>query len=546
MYRIYNLLFFLLITISLVAQQKIEGKIIDQETGKPIPYASIGVMGTSKGTSSNLQGEFSLVINGTLSLKVTCIGYESKWVTSPEQLNPLLLKPVATQLNEVFVFEKAVNARQIVRKAFSKIKDNYDSRPFLQNFFYRNYCKDDSVYGRLVEASVDVWKNRGYLTVQRSAGDNEEIRVAQLRRSIDQSAVAQGHEPLLIHNILQADLIAYQNESKKPHRSFYDDVSSLRSDIQSYDFTFSGITTYDGQEVYKIQYEHKADSILMTTGYVPAPTIKGSLFITTDTHAIIRADEIKQDGPNHVVTSAYYRKYNSRYYPYHFIREGESKSANGGAHWYHIELMSVEINQNAQQRFEASDLSKAALLKIPYDTVFWNNNTTLKTTPLENDIIHDLGGGASLNEQFQLYHDYEHNTSLSGENGEEKFQWLQRYAKGRTPLYLIFWSGNFKPYLADLEYAKRLNKQFRNQIKFVFISLDTDEARWQQIVSRYNLFADGIIHYRVGNHSALLKQFNVETEPAFVLLSKDGTVISTQAKSPSNPGLVDDLRGLMK
>ena len=545
MIRIFSLLFFLGVTTGVLAQQKIEGRIIDEETGKPVPYASIGVMGTSKGTSSNLQGEFSLVITGTLSLKVTCIGYESKWITSPEQLNPVLLKPVATQLNEIFVFEKAVNARHVVRKAFSSIKDNYDTRPFLQNFFYRNYCKDDSVYGRLVEASVDVWKNRGYLTVQKAAGDHEEIRVTQLRRSIDQSAVAQGHEPLLIHNVLQADLIAYQKESNKPHLSFYDDVNSLRSDIQNYTFTFSGITTYDGQEVYKIQFEHRPDSILMTTGYVSAPSIKGTLFITTDTHAIIRADEIKQDGPNHVFTSAYYRKYNSRYYPYHFIREGESKGTRG-AHWYHIELMSVEINQNTKQRFAGGDLSKDALLKIPYDTLFWNGNTTLKTTPLENDIIRDLGGGASLNEQFQLYHDYEQNTSLSGENGEVKFQWFQRYAKGRIPVYLIFWSGNFMPYLTDLEYAKRLNKQFHNQIKFVFISTETDDAKWQQTVHRYNLFSDGIIHYRVDHRSALLKQFNFETVPAFVLISKDGTILDLQAKSPSNPSLVNDLKALIK
>lgn len=537
-------LVFLFISSSAWCQQTIEGKIMDQETGKPIPFASIGILGTSKGTSSNQKGEFSVVISGTFSLKVTCIGYESKIIRNREDAQVIQLKPIATQLNAVVVSDKSFNARKIVRKAFANIRDNYNDKPFSQSFFYRNYCKDDAVYGRLVEASVDVWKNQGYRTAQRFAGDNEEIRVTHIRRSIDQSTLAQGHEPLLLQNILQADLVGYQTPEKRQHVSFFADVNNLRTDFDNYTFAFKGITAYDGQDAYEISYQHKKDSVLTTSGYEPLPDVKGSLFITTSTHAIVKAEEEKREGKNVVRTSAYYRKYDEHYYPYHLIRDGRSYVSDSSVHWFHIELMSVEVTQDETQKFVGKIPDKAKLLTIPYDSLYWQQNTVLKTTPLEDDIISDLGGGRSLNQQFELYQQYEWNTNDGGQHAEEKFNWVKEYSRGKKPLYVIFWSGDFTSYLIELEYAKRLNKRYRQYITFVMISLEKDETKWKDVLSRYNFFSDGILHYRISENSSLLKEFKVKSLPLVVLLSRDGAAVD--AKLPSNPLLEEDFKALLQ
>src|SRR5690242_18231997 len=140
------LIIFLFSVAAAHAQQIVEGKVVDAETQKPIAFASIIVLGTTKGTSSNLEGQFTLSISGEVSLKITSIGYGSIVVKSSSDLHRIELKPIAIQLSEVVVLNKKVNPRKIVRTAFANIRSNYDDRPFLEKFFYRHYCKDNSSY----------------------------------------------------------------------------------------------------------------------------------------------------------------------------------------------------------------------------------------------------------------------------------------------------------------------------------------------------------------------------------------------------------------
>jgi hypothetical protein len=528
--------------VALLAQQVINGKIVDAETEKPVPYASVGIIGTPEGTSSNIEGEFSLFVFGSGSLKISCIGYQSKIVSFREASDVIRLKAITTQLNAVVVLNKSVNPKKVVRKAFANISSNYARQTFLQKFFYRHYCKDDSVYGRLIEASVEVIKTNGYSSFRNNGGHNEEMRVTQLRRSLDNTALAQGHEPISIKNILEADFAAYQRHDKSAYVTLHMGVSNLRADFENYDFEFKGVTLFDDQEVYHIRYVHKKDSALTTAGsYINRPEAEGSLFIGTDNFAILKTEDVKRDGVNELRTTAYYRKYGDAYYPYHFIREGENSLTDRSTHFFHIELMSVDIQKNSFEKFKGSEPSAEQLLLVPYDSAYWSNHTVLKTTPLENQIIADLGGGTSLDKQFHLYKQYQFNTQNGGDQGEQKFNWLKQFSRGRKALYIFFWSSNFKNYLVDVELAKRLNKEFRNKFTFVFVSLDDDDAAWKQSVSKFNLFSDGIINYRIGSHSKLLKEYRVKELPAFLMIDKTGEILFN-VKKPSDSSLAADLK----
>jgi hypothetical protein len=78
---------FLAISSGAFCQQRIEGKVVDRETGKPVPFASVGIESLPRGTSSNIDGEFSLVVPDTFSIKVTCLGYKSVVVRSTENFS---------------------------------------------------------------------------------------------------------------------------------------------------------------------------------------------------------------------------------------------------------------------------------------------------------------------------------------------------------------------------------------------------------------------------------------------------------------------------
>ena len=536
---------FVLISYTAFGQRTIQGKIVDKVSGKPVPFASIGIINLPRGTSSNIDGEFSLNVPEPFSIRITCLGYESKTLSSVDSLHIIELKPIATQLEEIVVLYKKVNPQKIVRKAFARIPHNYNSKSFLQKFFYRQYSKTGNAYDRLVEASVDVWKESGYKKLRSSAGEKEAFRVNQLRRSLDIKGMVQGQNPIFFNNILHTDVVSYQSSLGKPHLNVYDEISNLHADIDRYDFSFGGITRYDDQEVYKINYQNVSDSILTNSGFVKAPSAKGTLYITTDTYAFVKTEDVKEDGVNTIRSSAYYLKHKYNYYPYHLVREGESHPENQQSTYFRVELMAVEISQDNKEKFDAKELTRASLLKIPYDSSYWNSFTILKTTPLEEGIIRSLGGGQSLNKQFFLYKEYEQNVTDGGIDAEEKFNWFRKDSKEKRMLYVCFWDRHIKSYIKEFERAKQLFKFYGDKIAFIFISTENDNLMWEELVKKYNLFSDGIINYRIGDSSTLKKTFKVNHIPHFVIVSKDGTLYDIDAKSPTNPILEEDFKKLL-
>jgi len=537
-----RLLFFFLISTSLsYGQQLMEGTIVDESTGKPVPFASISVEGTTQGTSANKFGQFSLSVKQPFTLRVTCIGYETKVISSMQFFSRIALTPAATQLEDVIVTNKPIHPDRIVEKAFTHLPKNYAVRSFLQKFFYRHYCKDDNEYGRLIEAYVDVWKTQGYRSFRTSAGDNEAIRVTQLRRSLDKTRMAQGHEPIAIKSILETDLMGYQTTLPANGSLFFANVSSLKPELGRYSFGLEGINTLDGQEVYEISYLLK-DTVRTGLGsYRVRSQIKGTLYITTKNYALVKREELKSYGADSVRTATFYRLYGDRYYPYHFVIDGKNNVPNNGEHEFHIELMSVEISQNEANKFSAPMPGKEELLHIPYDSAFWSSNTLLKTTSLEDDIIHDLGGGESLSKQFVRYQQYQLNVRDGGVDGERKFKWLCEDSKNTRSLYVVFWSANFKNYLPELEHVKQLQKTYGGKISFVFVSLDNDDVRWQETVKRYNFSANGIINYRVGSNSDTVNALGISQTPAFAILPSNSESFDLNVKAPSDPLLLKDL-----
>jgi hypothetical protein len=198
----------------------------------------------------------------------------------------------------------------------------------------------------------------------------------------------------------------------------------------------------------------------------------------------------------------------------------------------------MEIKTNPSVKITGQLPTREALLNIPYDSTFWKSNSILKTTPLEDDIIRDLGGGVSLDKQFLRYHQFEMNTREGGVNGEEKFNWLLADSKGNRILYLLVWSGNLQSYLVDVELAKRLQKKYRNKVTFVFLSLEDDEKRWKEIVEKFSLYTDGVINYRIGSRSKVAASLGLTEAPGFALVSREGDM--TRAKRPSDPLLEED------
>ena len=108
-----------LMGVALFAQVKISGKVVD-ETGQPIEFATVRVVGTTLGTNTDLKGMYELSVpkQDTIMVEFSCLGYSSvkRQLIKPEgsvTLNPKLYEK-STELAEVQVteFKKQTNTMQ--------------------------------------------------------------------------------------------------------------------------------------------------------------------------------------------------------------------------------------------------------------------------------------------------------------------------------------------------------------------------------------------------------------------------------------------------
>ncbi len=87
---------------ALHAQKTVSGTVLD-ETGSPLPGASVVVKGTTNGTSSDFDGKYSLTVNNnSTTLVISFIGYTTKEVAIEDNIT-VTLEPDASVLDEVVV-----------------------------------------------------------------------------------------------------------------------------------------------------------------------------------------------------------------------------------------------------------------------------------------------------------------------------------------------------------------------------------------------------------------------------------------------------------
>lgn len=99
----------LVLSIASIAQYRIQGKVLDDKTKKPLEGASVFLSNTTVGTVTNNKGEFQLNYTrpGKCELVVTSLNYEDyiEWVQMNQTTDPLIinLKPTVNILKEVVV-----------------------------------------------------------------------------------------------------------------------------------------------------------------------------------------------------------------------------------------------------------------------------------------------------------------------------------------------------------------------------------------------------------------------------------------------------------
>ena len=92
----------LFLSVSAFAQSTITGQVKDA-TGEPVIGASVLINGTSNGTVTDLDGNFSISVQPGATLTISYIGFQKQQVAAANGMVITLQEDQAQQMNEVVV-----------------------------------------------------------------------------------------------------------------------------------------------------------------------------------------------------------------------------------------------------------------------------------------------------------------------------------------------------------------------------------------------------------------------------------------------------------
>ena len=394
---------FVVLAAPLVAQNlTVSGKVIDHETKEAKPYASVYIKGKSIGTISNANGEFDFHIPGEYRneiLVISMLGYSNfespVWslISTPTAVT-IELDPSPIVLQEVLI-EDSLSGGDILRLAIKHIPDNYPSKPFLMEGFYRDVKKVGGTYFSLLEAAVKIY-DEGYDEPRNKFKLREGVRLIEVRKSIgyENKFTAYFDQDNLLEDLLLHNNIRYRQIEDREEL-----YASMRREKNSY---------YNGHEIYVVV--HDRDYFL-------------KLFIDKDNYSIVHlewkattSNEIIERKKNLVSRFAGLRK------TIDFKMVDNKMHLNfititSQVNWHDIEtnelkfetelfqqLLINKVNTKTSERIGSVARMRNYGLQyqdLPYNKEFWDQYNVIKETPLDKKIIEDLEKAGPLDKQFE-------------------------------------------------------------------------------------------------------------------------------------------------
>lgn len=268
-----TLFILLLLAATLHAQQQtFRGRVVDAETGEPLPYASIYVA-EGKGTLTNGDGEFTIEMSTTENIKISYLGYKTVFITNPEPSMSIRMKALPRQLREVEVY--AVNIKKVLKGVIKQLKGDFkETKDNTNLYFFRivmGHPKGipDLAEGFLVAKSTMNLREPLFINGQSRATDSRgirRIRRTNIQRLFSLSARMKGTD--------------FWTEAILPLRN-YSTAKRL------YETGCSSFKDEDGHRIYVLDMKYKGK--IPKDKYAP-PIFEGTLYVDSATFRLLRFD----------------------------------------------------------------------------------------------------------------------------------------------------------------------------------------------------------------------------------------------------------------
>ena len=370
----------------------ITGTIIDADSDEPLPFATIGLKNTGKGTVTNSTGEFGLkIVPGWISdtLAISYLGYLGREIPVEQALgNNFTIRMTREFISIPEIIIRTQVPQEIIYKSTSAIARNYGNTPAILTGFYREGVMKKQELQNYSEAIIRIYKSpyTGSLL-----GDQIKILRSRKIENVDRTDTLAVRLKAGLSTCLELDGV----------RNIFDFIS--RESMPEYKYIITDIVSFDEEAAYVIDFEQRES--------VDLPLYRGSLYINTDDFAILHADfelhpkyisKMKSSfissssrgfdtWPQTVKYSVSYRKFNNRYFLNHvrgdliFTSKQKKKLFNSQFNVF-FELAITGMNIENVSRFDREELapihSVFSKTITSYDPDFWENQDFLR--PEEN------------------------------------------------------------------------------------------------------------------------------------------------------------------
>jgi len=264
----------------------VKGIVKDKTSKKTVEYVNVSAVGSSVGTITNADGEFSLKVNKNLNIKeiqLSCLGYYNALITITDKNledQTYLLTPESFLLNEVRVFSWQ-NPRDLVKTAIEKIDVNYEMKPNLLTGFYRETIQKRRNYINISEAVIEIYKDS-----YNRPSDRDQVKILKGRKLISPKKA----DTLSIKFLGGPNMPIFLDIIKNP------DILLDKEALQFYAFTMGEATSINDRMQYTVHFEPQMMALY--------PLYIGKLYIDRETLSFTRAEFVIDPSDKQKVTNA--------------------------------------------------------------------------------------------------------------------------------------------------------------------------------------------------------------------------------------------------
>lgn len=348
---------------------KISGRVLDLETSKPISYASVYLASESIGTTTNEDGFFVFYIptdKQKNNITISMIGYLSihKKANTFAKDETIYLSSKITDLEEIVIKatkKKQLIAKEIVRKAYQEINNNYPTKPYILEGYVRDLQKEENKYVEYLECASK-FLYQGYKTRREPLVEILGVKTSYLREKHPWNKNSERKNSII--DLVEDDLIRF-------------DYGPIKGK-NGWKYELESILPYKNRLVYKI------------TG-IDKPFQTTTLYIDTKTFAFVRIELIRKAKKNR----SWKRRFSNGALQVYYNLVIEYQEINGKMY------LKYQKEEDTWRIFKGLESNKVLFTKYPKKELFINKVIidNVKNYPFKRNM--DIG--ASIENQAEEF-----------------------------------------------------------------------------------------------------------------------------------------------